>query len=1337
MCRRIFILLMLLIPLTAQAQNIDPEAARRIETALNALGYQNISIDGSLTQLEQVELVHYYADFGILPEDATLDKQYGTLLSRASRFQLGLGPLVVGTKGWSEYSSTPEGWPGYDSAPASETTIFLPEEWLFSSGRHAIALELMERRLPVGPKFSDPILDSWRSMEGEKAQLWLKSEIARFEGLGTDDALLQKSLVELDLLLRFSLDEPTPSEVRSRAFPILKELSKRYTNSQLPDYSLYPFNLRLLYDFSSAAFYSSCDDEGPLPRQWQELAVEIYGRYNEVRPAAPELLGEAARFIPCADPEVAERIYEWRYASAKTKNDEELAIQIGALSVHHLILGNRLPEARTLFLKLFNEASDAQKMDLVRFSDMISLQLVDVATPFWTRVVDQLREEDVQCTVCSANAINLASLLLRANQSFELIDRIFTETDNLWKGPDFDVNNFYAMLVEQMLNTGEVAAILDRIPVMVDRAVDARNSSAAESLSASGIDGLLALGRFSAAEDKLSDFILIAKLGARDPRVSTWQARLNLASEESVSPGSIYASQIASYLDAICKAPKDSYDVWVVEEPRADREAIYGDPNLVPALIEIDLPNRIASCTTERERLYPAIRMLCYLAAKQNDQVQLDNQMSRWLEDVRPSGFYRDSVILNGTMNCPMGIAEAGRMDYLSGYANGLRPNNSDDGVVLLKLATSQDESLAQMVVGLDRGTDERSVPDAVGAAAGYMLDPKELTRMKWKIDLLPIMSGASIDRYEVAGIKGEALDLAYGFRSLNLNGIALMLLETAESANAEYGLDGASKDVRKLFADAEAANLALLRAGIAADRGDFLTAHELVNPVVEAFLKDVKGGKVGSVEDLGPWARRMRSFAELYLAILASDDALLAKAPSDQVLGAQQLISASDSASTSGRLTARLLAVDPDLVRAYQDALRDWRGILVAATRGLATDGEVATARDSVDLLRQRIVALDPAFGASSTFSIASLGDIRASLRGRKLVVTSALPDRLLVTTVSEDGVEVRVVGISSASLTDAVRRFREAILAEQDVSASGGASLTSALLGLVDGSDLPDEGLVFVLDGPLVGLPLAALPLQIGGRQGYLGAEVPISISPNVGFDLTVRSQEASRGDRFFLGIGNAEYSEASAARVLGFVPKPLRETGTELRFMAAMLGADPKTDLLLGKDATEDVIVGMSDVGELTRYRTIAFATHGYLGSFGNLGEAGLLLSEPPSGGSGKDGVLSVSEIYRLNLDADLIVLSACDTGAVRDGNQGLSDLAKAFIYAGARGLIITHWEIDTHAATEMSKRLASEMKSSPHDSASSHYFRAVRSLLADQAATKFHHPKYWASHFVVGP
>jgi len=160
-------------------------------------------------------------------------------------------------------------------------------------------------------------------------------------------------------------------------------------------------------------------------------------------------------------------------------------------------------------------------------------------------------------------------------------------------------------------------------------------------------------------------------------------------------------------------------------------------------------------------------------------------------------------------------------------------------------------------------------------------------------------------------------------------------------------------------------------------------------------------------------------------------------------------------------------------------------------------------------------------------------------------------------------------------------------------------------------------------------------------------------------------------------------------------------------------------------------------MSDRGDLERYRIITFATHGFIANQGKLTEAGLLLSEPAHGDSMHDGVLSVSEIFRLKLAADLVILSACDTGAVAEGNQGLSALAQAFTYAGARGLVVTHWEIDTFAATELSKRLAIQMRDSPQESTASSFRAVVTSLLADPNASAFHHPRYWASHAVVGP
>jgi len=114
----------------------------------------------------------------------------------------------------------------------------------------------------------------------------------------------------------------------------------------------------------------------------------------------------------------------------------------------------------------------------------------------------------------------------------------------------------------------------------------------------------------------------------------------------------------------------------------------------------------------------------------------------------------------------------------------------------------------------------------------------------------------------------------------------------------------------------------------------------------------------------------------------------------------------------------------------------------------------------------------------------------------------------------------------------------------------------------------------------------------------------------------------------------------------------------------------------DVRLGSRATEAEVKRLSEAGELARYRIVHFATHGALaGQIGTNTEPGLILTPPKSTTEGDDGYLSASEITNLKLDADWVILSACNTAAAgTEGDEALSGLARAFFYAGARALLV---------------------------------------------------------------
>ncbi len=138
-----------------------------------------------------------------------------------------------------------------------------------------------------------------------------------------------------------------------------------------------------------------------------------------------------------------------------------------------------------------------------------------------------------------------------------------------------------------------------------------------------------------------------------------------------------------------------------------------------------------------------------------------------------------------------------------------------------------------------------------------------------------------------------------------------------------------------------------------------------------------------------------------------------------------------------------------------------------------------------------------------------------------------------------------------------------------------------------------------------------------------------------------------------------------------------EPLKETVGELKEVASFLGAKP-ADLFTGASATERAF----KQADLSRYRTVYLATHGFVAGKWGSGEPSLALTVPDNPTAESDGLLTASEIAQLSLNADLVVLSACDTAAGDSSNaEGLSGLARAFFHAGARQLLVSHWAVDS--------------------------------------------------------
>jgi CHAT domain-containing protein len=200
-------------------------------------------------------------------------------------------------------------------------------------------------------------------------------------------------------------------------------------------------------------------------------------------------------------------------------------------------------------------------------------------------------------------------------------------------------------------------------------------------------------------------------------------------------------------------------------------------------------------------------------------------------------------------------------------------------------------------------------------------------------------------------------------------------------------------------------------------------------------------------------------------------------------------------------------------------------------------------------------------------------------------------------------------------------------------------------------------------------------------------------------------------------------------------------LPDTALELKAIAQALGADSSKSLYLGKDANEANVEKI----DLSRFRVVAFSTHGLVaGDLDGLTQPALALSAPSVTGNGGDGLLTMEKIMGLKLDADWVVLSACNTAAgAAAGAEAASGLGRAFFYAGSRALLVTNWSVHSQSARELVSDLFIRQHADPNLSRSEALRQAMLAVMdkrgfsaAGQTIFTYAHPWFWAPYSIIG-
>ena len=345
---------------------------------------------------------------------------------------------------------------------------------------------------------------------------------------------------------------------------------------------------------------------------------------------------------------------------------------------------------------------------------------------------------------------------------------------------------------------------------------------------------------------------------------------------------------------------------------------------------------------------------------------------------------------------------------------------------------------------------------------------------------------------------------------------------------------------------------------------------------------------------------------------------------------------------------------------------------------------------------------------------------------------------------------------------------------------------SLYKALFGQVEDL-IKDKHLLIVPSGPLTQLPFQVLVMTPSADGDYRSAAWlarghALTVLPAVSsLKALRRTGRPSAATKPLIGFGNplldgdpmdnADQKRAKLAREKQSCPKtpwqrvvtlfglrvgaapidmrrglanvslireqaPLPETADELCAVARDIDADTG-EMHLGTKATEREVKALSDSGELAKYRIVHFATHGAMaGELSEGVEPGLILTPPDTASEEDDGYLTASEIAALKLDADWVILSACNTATGDAASaEALSGLARAFIYAQARTLLVSHWAVDSNATVKL---ITSAMREIASDKTvgRAEALRRAKLAMIDKGAAHEAHPAYWAPFIVVG-
>lgn len=532
-----------------------------------------------------------------------------------------------------------------------------------------------------------------------------------------------------------------------------------------------------------------------------------------------------------------------------------------------------------------------------------------------------------------------------------------------------------------------------------------------------------------------------------------------------------------------------------------------------------------------------------------------------------------------------------------------------------------------------------------------------------------------------------------------------------------------------------------------------------------------------------GATRRQIGQLVEILATIGADRNGTSDPAVEEELFAAIQLLSLNQSAKALNAAVAKTVvkgeaaALIERRQRMAGEVAGLWRQVerLAMEDGPLEIDRLASTQREIAELEKalaeadRALAEVAPDYLALVKPRVRTLAEARHALGpGEAVWMNASFARGTLVLLIARDSVTMRWTDLDADSLYRIVADLRDSIVVRPgglipEFRPERARALYDALFAPVEDALAQAESLILVPDGAAQQIPLglALAPAEVeGGDDGdlaerHLGLAKAMGVVPSVDAFLALRaaSRPGMSIEGNFTGFGNPDFSIGSEpqpegelrlalASPKGFIEntnalrqvfRPLPETEFELRYLADAIGTSQR-QLFVRGDATETRVKSE----DLSAVSVLAFATHAVAsGEFDGSNEPGLALTPPAEGSSFDDGFLSASEIATLSLSAELVILSACNTGSpeLRSGAEGLSGPARAFFHAGARSLLVSHWPVDSQATVYITTQMAEARRQDPRLTQAQALRASLRAVASGRYDQAFAHPFYWAPFFLV--